>query len=261
MKKISMAIIFAALLLLQIFSVCALTGSEARQEWLDAKQLSKEKQEVHLNAKLDFAANKSEEKRQRIVDTGKDVLNAALDEAEAWLVWKRIEAEENSEVPEDIKQTINSDVEANLAKISALRTDVTGVDNQLELGIVFLKMVGKYFELLSDVARNSGAMWVHIGNTQADKIENYEAKLREAAENIDNNDNILKLLDNAHAELEIARRNIDNAKLTYEQVRLPGTPLIKFAEGNNYLRAARSNLLAASLYLNQAFTAISAGGA
>jgi len=88
MKKIVFLII--ALLLVQ--SVFALSASEARQEWKDLKEASREKKETHQEAKVDFSLDKTDENRQRVVDTGKDVLHAALDEAEAWLVWKDIEA-------------------------------------------------------------------------------------------------------------------------------------------------------------------------
>jgi len=46
------------------------------------------------------------------------------------------------------------------------------------LGIVYLKMVGKYLELLSDVARDSGKILVYRGNTYFETVEDYESKLR-----------------------------------------------------------------------------------
>jgi hypothetical protein len=260
MKKTMVVFVLLAVLLLQAFAVSALTAGEAKQAWLDAKQVSKDAQETHQDAKIAWAADKTPENDQAVVDTGKVVLNAALDEAEAWLVWKDLEAEENSEVPEDIKQSISDDVDANLAKIDSLRTDVENVDNQFELGVVFLKMLGKYFELVADVARNSGKLWVYIANTRADTVEEYEGKLRDAAEGMDDNAGIISKLDSAKSELEAARSDIDNAASVYEQVRIPGTPVLKFAEGNNYLGAARSNLILAHSYLNQAYNAMVAGG-
>lgn len=259
MKKIG--ILFLVLVLLaQSIAVSALTAGEAREEWKDAKQVSREKQQIHRDAKIKFAGNKSDENRQKVVDTGKDVLNAALDEAEAWLVWKRLEAEESSDVPDDIKEDIEDDVEANLAKIDDLREDVDGVTNQLELGLVFLKMVGKYAELLTDVARNSGNLWVYKANEYIDTINDYEAKLRAEAEGMDNNDEILEKLDMAKDALDEARENVDKAEASYEQVVLPGTPLIKFAEGNNYLRTAKTNMLSAHSSLNQAYRLMLRGG-
>jgi len=248
MKKI----IIMVVLLLLASPVYALTAGEAKQEWRDAKKESLAAQTEHRDAKIAFAGNKSEDNRQEVVDTGKEVLHAALDEVEAWLVWKNLEAEE-SEITDDLKETIADDIETNLEKIEVLRTDVDGVTNQFELGIVFLKMVGKYVELLTDVARDAGMIWVQLGEDYLDRAEDYESKLRAEAENMDDNSEILEKLDNAKDDLEEARANVDKAEDSYEQVVLPGTPLIKFAEGNNYLRVARTNLLSAHAGLNQAY--------
>jgi len=253
MNKTGLIVLVALLLLLQVGVVSALTASEAKQEWLDAKHESSEAHKVHRSAKIDWAADKTEENNQIVIDTGKDLLNAALDEAEAWLIWRDLEVEENQEVPSDLKQTIHEDVVTNLDKIDVLRGEVDGVETKFELGIVFLKMIGKYFELVADVARNTGLIWVHIGNTRADTVADYEAELREEAESMSDNSEILEKLDMARDELETARTNINNAEAEYGQVKLPGTPLIKFSNGNNYLRIARGNLLSAHGYLNQAY--------
>ncbi|MFC1723972.1 hypothetical protein ACFL0V_07590, partial [Nanoarchaeota archaeon] len=239
MKKI---ITITILLLLLLQTSLALSTSDAKRDWLDAKQESKNLQQIHREAKADFAGDKSEGNRQRIVETGKDVLNAALDEAELWLEWKEVEAQENPQVPDHIVDAISQDVTSNIEKIDALRDDVDAIENQFGLGVTFLKMIGKYTELLADVSRNSGNMWVYIADTHADKIEDFEQRLRDSAED---NPEALDLLDQARDELDRARRNINDASDVYEQVKVPGTPLLKFAEGNNYLRAARTNLLAA----------------
>jgi len=253
MKKISIAFLIVVLLIFQVIAVSALTSSEAKQEWQNAKQASGEKQETHRDAKIKFAGDKSEENKQAVVDTGKEALMAALDEVEAWLVWKNIEAQENPDVPEELKEAVSSDVDANIAKISELRVDVNGIDNQLELGLVFLKMVGKYAELLADVARDSGKILSSLGEKYLGKAEEYEGKLRAEAENMENNAEILAKLDTAKSSIAEARSNVEKAKASYEQVRLPGTPLIKFAEGNNYLRVAKTNLISAHSSLNQAY--------
>ncbi|HII72290.1 TPA: hypothetical protein HA265_06050 [Candidatus Woesearchaeota archaeon] len=239
-----------ALLLLQ--TVSAMSASEAKQDWLAAKQVSSEKQAQHREAKADFAADKSEGNRQKVVDTGKAVLDAALDEADAWLTWKDLEAEENPLVPEDIKQAIFDDVETNRAKIDALRDDVDAVKNQVELGLTWLKMVGKYFELLSDVMRNSGAMWVHVAQDRADTIGDFEQKLRAGTSDPE----VLSELDQAKAELKTAEDNIARAGESYKQVKIPGTPLIKFHEGNLNLQLAKTNMLAAHMHLNLAYAAM-----
>jgi hypothetical protein len=253
MKKLSITLLCIVLILMQVVAVAALTSGEAKQKWLDAKTASKEKQALHQEAKLAYAANKSAENNHAVVGTGKDVLNAALDEAEAWLNWKKAETEENTIISADLKNSILADVQANLNKITALRADVDSIQNQLGLGLVFLKMIGKYGELVADVARNSGKVFVEVGNSELSKAENYEAKMRTAAETMPNKDLIIQKLDAAKAELSEARTNVANANNKYNEVVLPGTPLIKFSEGNNYIRTARANLLSAQANLNAAY--------
>lgn len=260
MKRTAFGIAMIVLLFMQIVAVSALTAGEAKQAWYESKSISIEKQAEHNKAKAEWAADKTLEKEQAVVDTGKAVLDAALDEAEAWLTWVNLEAEENPEVPEDIKQSIQDDVEANLAKIVGLRTDVDSIQTRIDLGVVFIKMVGKYLELLSDVARNTGKMWGHIGNLRIETAEEYEAILREQAGGVQDNEEIIAKLDLAKSELEIAKQNVENAEAEYEQVRIPGMPIIKFANGNNYLNIAKGNLLSAHSYLNQAFMLMASRG-
>ncbi|WP_445474266.1 hypothetical protein ACT9XH_07705 [Methanococcoides methylutens] len=254
LRKMSfIALLVLAMLLLQPIAVTALSASDAKQDWYDAKQASVEAQAEHRDAKIEWAADKTEENNQKVIDTGKDALHAALDEVEAWLIWKDLEVEENPDIPDDLKESIQEDVDTNLVKIDELRADVDGVENRFQLGAVFLKMIGSYFELVSDVARNSGFVWVHTANEHADTLEDYEAKLRDAAKDMDDNELIIEKLDMAKAEIEDARKNIDNAEEQYEEVRIPGQPLIKFSNGNNYLRIARGNMLSAHRNLNEAY--------
>ncbi|MDY6966663.1 MAG: hypothetical protein SVM80_12005 [Halobacteriota archaeon] len=247
-------VIFAiAMLLLQPLAVSALTAGEAKQEWHDARQLSREARQAYRDARIEFVGNNTPENEQKVIDTGKDSLHAALDEAEAWLIWANLNAQENPEIPDELKQTIEDDVNTNLEKIEALRVKVDGIQRRIDIGLVFLEMVTEYIELVSDVARNTGMMWVHVADTRADTVEDYEAKLRAEAEGMDDNEDIIEKLDQARSALEDARENIDNANSSYNEVRIHGQPLIQFAEGNNYLRTARTNLLSAHSYLNQAF--------
>jgi hypothetical protein len=253
MNKKLVTVLIIGLILLQPLTVYAYTSNDAKQDWFDAKKASRDAQEAHRDAKIAWAADKTEENNQQVIDTGKQALHAALDEAEAWLIWRSLEVEENPEITAALKETIQEDVDANLAKIDELREDVDEVETRLELGLVFLKMVGKYLELLADVARNTGYVWVYIANTYADTIEEYEAKLREAAEGISGNEDIMGKLDSALADLEKARENIDNAEEEYNQVVIPGTPILKFANGNQYLRVAKNDLISAQANLKQAY--------
>lgn len=253
MKKEFVTVFLIGLILLQPFTVFALSSSEAKQVWYDAKEQSRDAQEAHRDAKIAWAADKTEKHNQEVLETGRETLHAALDEAEAWLVWRSLEVEENPEIPDELKQVIQEDVAANLAKIDELHMDVDGVENRLELGLVFLKIVGKYLELLADVARNTGYVWVHIANTYADTVEDYEVKLREAADSIDDNEEIMEKLDMAHSDLETARENIVNAEEEYRQVVMPGTPILRFANGNQYLRLTKNDLISAQSNLKQAY--------
>jgi hypothetical protein len=256
MKKRLVSVFILMLILLQPLAAYALTSSEAKQAWFDARNSSRDAQEAYRDAKVAWAADKTEENNQEVLESGKEVLHAALDEAEAWLIWRSLEVQENPEIPDELKQAIQEDVEANLAKIDELHKDVDGVENRLELGLVFLKMVGKYLELLADVARNTGFVWVHIANTYADTVEDYEAQLREAAQSVAENEDIMEKLDKALSDLESARENIDNAEEEYQQVIIPGTPILKFANGNQFLRIAKNDLISAQANLKQAFRLI-----
>ena len=88
MKKQLVTILLITLILLQPLHVLALTSSEAKQEWYDAKQSSREAQREHREANIAWAANKTEENNQKVIETGKEALHGALDEAESWLIWK-----------------------------------------------------------------------------------------------------------------------------------------------------------------------------
>jgi len=253
MKKLGIIILLIGLLLAQTLAVSALTADEAKNAWRDTKENSAEMGEFYREAKIDFAKDNSEENKEEVMFAGIDVLHAALDEAEAWLEWKGIEALE-SEIPEKLKQDIRDDVNTNLGKVDALREEVDAVENRAQLGIVFLRMIGKYAELLTDVARNSGKVWVHVTSEKADTVEEYEARLRETADG-----EALAKLDLAKEELEKARKNIEDAERVYDKIVVGGTPLRKFAEGNNYLRNARLNLINANKYLREAFRLIVGG--
>lgn len=246
-------IIFMALLfVMSTISVAALTASEAKDVWFDKRDVRFEKNSEHKQAKLTYANDKSSENSKAVVDTGKDLFSAGLDEVEAWLVWKNIEASEDDRIPQHMKDTIDEDVNKNLEKVEKLRDDVDGISSQIELGIAALAMGGKYFELVTDVARNTGLVWSHIGNARADKIEEFHDKILVYAEEAGNEAAIEKL-NTVTSELEIARRNIDNAEDTYELVEIGKMPMLKFAEGNNYLRAAQTNLISALSNVNQAY--------
>ena len=121
--KRALTITVVILLLLQPFTVFALTSSEAKQNWYDAKNASRNAQQSYREARLAYAANKTDENNQKVIETGKDTLYAALDEAQTWLIYVQTELDENPEVPEDLKTTIKGDISTNLGKIDGLRAE------------------------------------------------------------------------------------------------------------------------------------------
>ncbi len=89
--------------------------------------------------------------------------------------------------------------------------------------------------------------------TYADTIEAYESEIREKADGASNEVQIVAKLDEAKANLAECERNIDQAEAEYLQVKLTGNPLLRFSNGNQYLRLARNNLLSAHASLKQAY--------
>jgi len=258
MRKI-FCVLLISLFLMQV-SAFAISSPEAKQLWYDAKIASSAAKETYNAAKIAYAAGKTEENKQAKIDTGKTLLNSALGEVEAWLIYKGIEVSENPGISQGLKDAIAADVETNLAKIDALRAEVNAAETELELGIVFIKMVVKYFELVTDVARNWGLAVVELSNSVLDTSNTYERQLRAAAETISENEEIISALDSAKSSLDEARSNVAKAEASYNAVVAGGTPLIKFSEGNNYTRTARANLLSAQASLSNAFALISQGG-
>jgi hypothetical protein len=245
-KQMLIATFFVTLLLFQVVSVAALTASQARDNWLDAKEESLEAQSRHRNTKTTYGQNTPE-----ALETGKESMHAALNEAEAWLIWKEAQANENSEIPDNLREDILADIENNKGKIKSLKAEVDAVNSQIELAATFLKMIGKYTELLTDVARNSGKIWVFVANERIKDLESYQIKLKEFAEDRDNGPALVKLND-ASEKIEEAKSNIDNAEEYYNRVQIRTNPVINFHEGNKRLRFARMDMLEAHIRLNEA---------
>jgi len=255
-KKISLVFLLISLILLQVVAVSALSADGAKQEWKNARQKTIEKREIHQESKLNWQENQSEENTQAYINTGKDLLNAALDEADAWLVLKQEEIEEINNLPTELKSQIQTDIDTNRAKVEEQREKVESANTKIQVDLTALGMVVAYLELLTDVARDSGKIQVYKSNQYIETMENYEQILRTKTENIDNNQEIISLLDNAKAEIDEAKTNVLKADLAYSQVVNPGTPLIKFNEGNQYLRVAKVNMVSANAHLRQALRLI-----
>jgi len=249
-----------ALLLLCVGVVSAVTIGEARNSWLNAKEMSVAAAAEYFAAKTTYNTDPTEENKQEMTEDGKALLNAALDEAEAWLVWRDVVAQESDVISDELKADISTDVATNIAKISALRTEVDSVDTLLNLGVTYLKILGKYSELIADVAKNVGKSWCEEVGIIAGKLEDYESKLRAIADTLEENTDIIAQIDDAKSELSTARANLNSAKGRYNEIKYPGTPLLKFAEGNSNLNAAKANLLEAQIALTTANNLIAGRG-
>ena len=59
------------LLLFQPIIAFALTSSEAKQAWYDAKEDSREAKLAYREAQLEWATNKTEENKDFVIETGK----------------------------------------------------------------------------------------------------------------------------------------------------------------------------------------------
>jgi hypothetical protein len=75
-----LVVLTIGLLLFQPVSVYALPSAAAKQNWFDAREASRDAQAVHRDAKIAWAADKTEENNQEVIDSGKEALHAALDE-------------------------------------------------------------------------------------------------------------------------------------------------------------------------------------
>lgn len=251
-KHIFLSILLISILMLQVVSISAISASQAREEWRNTKQESKNMREAYREANLKWMGDKTDSNNEAAIEAGKDSLNAALDEVEAWLNWKKAEVESNDEAPSELKDEILEDIDKNMGVIEELRGEVNEIQNRIQLGVTWLRMVGKYLELITDVSRNSGKIWVWIANERINNLEEFESRLREIAEEIDDNADILEKLNEAQDEIESAREDVEDAEEAYEVVVAGKRPLMSFHEGNQYLRLARVNMLNAHRNLNQA---------
>lgn len=258
MKRLFILFLLGVFTLMPILpSVSAQTiQAGSKLDWVTAQQQRIEQQTVYNTARINYGASKTPENEQKMIDEGKKLLDDWLAEAEEWLYWKNTEAEADPRVPDDIRTNIQNDVNKNLTQIANLKQEVDAIQNQAQLGITFIKMVVAYSQLLVDVARNVGAMWVAIGNNLLATTSQYEKQLRTAAQGMSDNAEIMQKLDSAKSELDAAQKNVDSASAAYKQVVFPGTPFIKFAEGNNNLQLAKLNLITAQNNLSNVFLLI-----
>jgi hypothetical protein len=255
MKKI-LIIVLLGVFCLQTSNALAISDSSAKQDWLAGMKARVAKEEIHLTAKNTYKDDSSEENNQEVIKTGRELLAAVLDEVDYWLIWQKVKAENNSQVSSELQRKILDDVEKNQLKVEGLQKEVSEIDNRIELGVVFIKMIGSYLDLLTDVARNSGLAWVEVGYRLISVGVDYENKLREATEDIEDSAGIISKLDEAKTKLSEALEHVKVANGYYEKVKVPGQPLKNFTNGNVEIRNARNSLLSANQLLIESFKLI-----
>ena len=258
-KILSFVLIF--LLILQIITISAISSGQAKQNWVNSKQTTLNAQESYRNAHARYVGSPNEQNLQLKLSATKNTLNSVLDEVEAWLIWKEEEANENIDnVPEELINQIKTDIQINKAKIESLRVEVNAISSEPEANLVLLKMVLKYTELLTDVARNTGKLVVFRANEIIETTEKYEQSLRSEAQNFQNNVEkffFISKLNLAKASIAEAKQNVNKAEQSYELVIIGAKPLVKFHEGNQYLRTARANMISANQELKNALELMS----
>jgi hypothetical protein len=252
MKKILTIILVVCF----VFQTGIVLAAGTKQDWQDRKEIRAEKNEVHTQAKLDYQNDRTDKNNQLVIDSGKDLLNALLDEVEVWLLWQESRISQDDNVSVQLKEKVSTDVNNNLSKIKDLKDEVDAVQTKIQLGVISLKMVGSYLELLVDVARNSGLAWVEVGENLIEISSGYEEKLRAAAEVVKDNEEIISKLDLAESSVVLATTYINDAKDQYNQVVMPGTPLVKFGNGNKKISQARLELNKANQLLIQSLEMI-----
>ena len=58
--------------------VIALSSSEAKQNWYTAKENSRDERKEYRDAQVAWAADKTEDNKQQLIEAGKESLHAAL---------------------------------------------------------------------------------------------------------------------------------------------------------------------------------------
>lgn len=247
-------------LLIGLLPAVALMQSQeqAKQKWQNALQSRQTAANKYQQDRGNYLSNRSPANEQKYINSAKKMFLAALDEAEAWLEWRKTADQANSEIPDNIKESIKNAVDANLAKIDPLRVEVREVTSQLEGQAVFLRMLSRWTELLADVARNTGYLWVYQVEQRIETTERYESQLREKVKYSPNKSDLINKLNLAKNEIASAKNNVSLANTAYNLVVMGGIPLIpitKFVEGNDYLRQAKLNLLNAHSQLEFVYNA------
>lgn len=236
MKKLSILFI-----LLVVFSSIAYADlNYAKQKWID-DVVYHEKTKIEWQAAQKLVAeSNTPENVQNVIDKAKISLNAGLDAAIAFFEFQK-EKLTGVDISENLKDIIRNDLDENIGVAESLKTDVGNIKTRLEVGLVTLKIVDKYLDLLVDVMRDSGLVFVEKADNRYDKLNNFrdkvESKIPEGKE-----DDYKDLLDKVESNMNEAKSNIDGAEAKYKSIIQKQGSRIAFQEGNNLIRQSNQNM-------------------
>lgn len=248
MKKI--LAIFAVFLL---FSVVVLASiADARQTWLEARETHIELQQEWREAQQLVARENTPENVENVVNKAKVSLNSGLDEAIAFFELQK-EKLTTADVSDDLKQTIESDLNKNIDAAEALKDDVNSIQTRVEVGITSLKILDAYLNLLVDVMRDSGFVYVEKARLRVEKLEQFRDMLQEKVNLAPESkkQELEGLMDDLNKNIQDAKDNIDEAEDNYKSITQKEGSRLKFQQGNTNIMQSRNEMLMAFQNIQQ----------
>lgn len=226
--------------LLVVFSSMVFAHGDLKQEWIDAKAVHKEARDVWKEAQVLVNSVNTPENVRNVIDKAKISLNAGLDEAIAYFEFQKDKLLD-SDISDDLKVVIQADIDNNLGIANDLKNDVAGITTRLQIGIVTLKIVDKYLDLLVDIMRDTGLVFVEKGNNRHDKLDNFRDRI-ESNIPADSKSDYQELLDKIENNMNEAKSNINSAEAKYKSITQKQGSGVAFREGNNLMRQSNQNM-------------------
>jgi len=236
-----------SLIVILLFSAVVFASVEdARLKWLDAKEKSLELRQEWQEAQRLVAANNTPENTANVIEKAKASLNSGLDEAVAFFEFHK-EKLTNEDISSDLKSTIESDINKNIDIANGLKNDVDAIKTRAEVGIVSLNIIDAYLNLLVDIMRDSGLVYVEKANLRVGKLEEWRDKLNEkiALAPEDKKAELNRLMDDLNKNLDYAKQEINDAETKYRSITKKEGSGIAFAEGNTLIMKSRSHMVLA----------------
>ena len=242
MKKL-----FLIAVVLLLFSSFAFADLEsARLKWLEAKETHLGLQQEWRQAQLLVAANNTQENIENVIEKAKAALNAGLDEAIAFFEFHK-EKLTSADVSDELKATIESDLNKNIDVAEGLKDDVNAITTRAEVGVVSLKIIDAYLNLLVDVMRDTGLVFVEKANLRVEKLEEFRDTLQEKVDIApeDKKEDLDKLMESLNVHIDEAKSAIDSAEEAYNSITKKEGSRIAFEKGNTLIRQSRSHMVLA----------------